>query len=186
MPIPRLETERLTLREIRPEDFEPYAAMLADAEVARFLRGGKPMSRRDAWRALASNIGQWSLRGYGPWAVERKSDGAFIGRVGLIHPDPWPGLEVGWTLGQEYWGRGYATEAARVSLNYAFLTLPVDEVIATIHPGNIASQKVAAKLGERCRYRTDIVAAGQVYTCDVWAISRAEWRRGTELAEAAP
>jgi len=60
--------------------------------------------------AACRRIGHWTLRGYGTWAVERKSDGAFIGRVGLINPEGWPGLEVGWTLGKPYWGQGYATE----------------------------------------------------------------------------
>ena len=172
-----LETERLILREIRPEDFEAFAVFMADPEVARYLPGGEPMARIDTWRHLASSIGHWAMRGYGPWAVERKSDGAVIGRVGLLNPETWPGLEVGWTLGKAYWGHGYATEAARASLRYAFLTQPVDAVIATIHPENEASQAVAVRLGETKGPRIDIVLAGHLYTCDVWSIGRAAWQR---------
>ena len=175
--IPRLETERLILREFRPEDFEAFAAIMGDAEVARYLPGGEPMARIDAWRFMAACIGHWTMRGYGTWVVERKSDGAVMGRIGLINPETWPGLEVGWTLGRPYWGHGYATEAAKASLRYAFLTQPVDEVISTIHPDNKASQSVAVKLGETKGSRIDIVLAGHVYTCDVWSISRAAWQR---------
>jgi RimJ/RimL family protein N-acetyltransferase len=177
--IPRLETERLTLREYRPEDFEAFAAIMADPEVARYLPGGKPMSRMETWRFVAACIGVWTLRGYGAWAVERKSDGAMMGRIGLIHPEGWPGLEVGWTLGRPYWGRGYATEAAEASLRYAFLTQPVEEIISTIHPENLASQAVARKIGESKVRRTDIQIGEHLYTCDIWAITRAEWLRRT-------
>jgi RimJ/RimL family protein N-acetyltransferase len=176
--IPRLETERLILREITAADFEVYAAFLADAEVTRYLPSGAPLSRLDVWRGLSANIGQWVLRGYGPWAVERKSDGAFIGRVGIIHPDPYPGLEVGWTLGREFWGCGYATEAARAAMGYAFLTLPVADVNSNIHPENVPSQKVALRLGETKAERVELTTAGgKPYIRDIWRISRAEWQR---------
>jgi len=175
--IPHLETERLLLREYRPADFEPFAAILGDAEVARYLPGGKAMNRMDAWRFVAASIGAWTLLGFGTWVVERKSDCAVMGRIGLIRPDGWPGLEVGWTLGRPYWGRGYATEAAKASLRYAFLTQNVDEVISTIHPGNTASQGVAKKIGESLKQRTEIMVGSVPYTCDIWAIARAEWLR---------
>ena len=91
-----METERLILREFRENDFDAYAAMCADAEVMRFLGG--VMKRMDAWRQMAMFIGHWRLRGYGLWAVEEKATGEFIGRVGLLNPEGWPGLEVAWTL----------------------------------------------------------------------------------------
>ena len=122
--IPRLQTDRLILRAFRAEDFEAWAAIMGDGDVMTFL-GGKPMARTDAWRAMAMTLGHWALRGYGMWAVERKSDAALIGRVGLLQPEGWTGLEVGWTLGKPYWGQGYATEAAATALRYAFLTQPV-------------------------------------------------------------
>lgn len=173
--IPRIQTERLVLREYRPEDFEPLASFLADPDVARYLTG-EPMTRADSWRSLASSIGHWSLRGYGTWAVERKSDGAFLGRVGLINPEGWPGLEVGWTLGRPYWGKGYATEAARAALHYAFLTQPVEKMISCIHPDNRASQAVAARLGEKKGHSDTIVFGGKSFPIDIWSITRAEWQ----------
>jgi RimJ/RimL family protein N-acetyltransferase len=174
--IPRLDTERLLLRGFRPDDFEAWASFCADPEVVRYL-WGEPQPRADAWRAMAMTLGHWTLRGYGMWAVERKSDGAFIGRVGMINPEGWPGLEVGWTLGRPYWGRGYATEAAKASMRYAFLTQPVDRIISCIDPDNRASQAVALRLGETKGPAQEIVIAGRTDIVDIWSISREDWQK---------
>ena len=174
--IPRLETGRLILRGYRHGDFEPLAEILADADVMRYLSGA-PLSRNDAWRNFTGLIGHWALRGYGMWAVERKSDGAFMGRIGLNNPEGWPGLEVGWTLGKPYWGKGYATEAATAAMHYAFLTQPVDKVISVINPQNKASQAVATRLGETKGPFHELVIAGKAYPTDIWSITRAEWAK---------
>jgi RimJ/RimL family protein N-acetyltransferase len=174
--IPVLETERLTLRESRPQDFEAFASFMADPDVMRFIHGS-PMERSDAWRTMAAGIGHWVLRGYGMWAVERKADHAFIGRVGMHNPEDWPGLEVGWTLGKPYWGRGYATEAARAALGYAFVTQPADRIISCIDPENTASQAVARRLGETKGPPREIRYRGQTFVVDIWSITRSEWRR---------
>jgi RimJ/RimL family protein N-acetyltransferase len=176
--IPRLETERLILREWRSEDFEPLASFLADADVMRYL-GGRTLARGDAWRNLARTIGHWHLRGFGVWAVERKSDRAFIGRVGLINPEGWPGLEVGWTLGKPYWGNGYATEAAIASMNYGFLTQPVRRLISVIDPDNAASQAVARRIGETRGERREIAVDGETFAADIWSIGRDDWKKRT-------
>ncbi|HUJ03109.1 MAG TPA: GNAT family N-acetyltransferase [Rhizomicrobium sp.] len=176
MMIPRLETERLILREWRNEDFEPLAEFLADPDVMRYL-GGKALTREEAWRNLCRSIGHWYLRGFGVWAVERKEDGALIGRIGLIYPEGWPGLEVGWTLGKPYWGMGYATEAARASMTYGFLTQPVARLISVIDPDNRASQGVATRIGETKGERRELAVDGEIFTADIWSIGREEWRR---------
>jgi RimJ/RimL family protein N-acetyltransferase len=176
MLIPHLETERLLLREFRADDFEAYAAILADPLVMTFL-APEPMSRADAWRALAAQFGHWELRGYGRWAVTRKSDGAFMGPVGMINPEGWPALEIGWTLGSQYWGNGYATEAAAAAMRYAFLTQPVDELISCIDPDNTPSQQVAARLGETKGRRITHTMQGRDWPLDIWAITRSEWQK---------
>jgi RimJ/RimL family protein N-acetyltransferase len=174
--IPHLETERLRLREFRQSDFEAYAAFMADPEVTRFL-APQPMKRDEAWRSLASSIGHWTLRGYGRWAVERKSDGAFMGPVGMINPEGWPALEIGWTLGKPYWGNGYASEAAAAAMRYAFMTQPVDRLISCIDPDNTPSQAVARRIGETQGERSALRIGGVDYPIDIWSIGRAEWQR---------
>src|SRR5690348_17127547 len=174
--IPRLETERLVLREWRADDLDVFAAMYGDAEVMRYLTG-EPVARNDAWRNIAAAAGHWVLRGYGTWVVERKSDGTAVGRVGLINPEGWPGLEVGWTLGRPYWGQGYATEAARAAMSYGFLTQDVDRLISIIDPQNKASQAVAQRLGETKGLSRELLIAGKNYACDIWSITRDEWRK---------
>jgi len=121
--IPELETERLRLHAFRNEDLDAYAAMCADPEVMRYLGTGVTLSREDAWRSMASFLGHWALRGYCMWALEEKATGDLVGRAGFLNPEGWPGFELGWTLGRSYWGRGFATEAARRALDFAFTNL---------------------------------------------------------------
>ena len=141
------------MRGWRRSDFDAYAAANADAEVQRFLGG--PQDRDQSWRSLALHIGHWELRGYGQWAIERRADGRMIGRAGLWNPEGWFGVEVGWKLDRDMWGRGYATEAAAAALEWAWRALDVDRVLSVIEPGNEASLRVAARLGMR-RLRDDV------------------------------
>jgi RimJ/RimL family protein N-acetyltransferase len=154
--IPILSTERLLLRPFRNADLEEYARIFSDPEVVRFLGDGKPLSRVDAWRQMAVILGHWELRGYGMWAVEEKQSGALIGRIGFWQPEGWPDFELGWTLGREWWGKGYATEGARAALSFAFEDLDREHVVSLIHPENRASIRVAERLGERLEGQTEI------------------------------
>jgi RimJ/RimL family protein N-acetyltransferase len=153
----QLETPRLILRQWRVNDFEPYAAICADADVMRYLGGGKALSRGEAWRHMAFMVGHWQLLGYGHFAVEEKETGTFVGRIGFLNPEGWPGFEIGWTLGRAAWGKGYATEGARRALEYAFDELDKDHVISLIHPQNTASIRVAERLGEKPEGTTEIM-----------------------------
>src|SRR5436305_373973 len=153
--IPTLETERLRLRPFRPSDFEAYAELCADPEVARYLGRGT-LSREQAWRVLAFLMGHWRMRGYGMWAVEAKAAAGLVGVLGFADPAGWPGFELAWTLARRFWGRGYATEGARAALAYAFTALGKDRVISLIHPENRASIRVAERLGESLQGRTAV------------------------------
>jgi len=73
--IPRLATEHLVLRSFAPEDFEPYPEMMANPEVAQYLGEGRPLDRAEAWRQMSMLLGHWELRGFGLWAVEKRSTG---------------------------------------------------------------------------------------------------------------
>ncbi len=153
----RLRTDRLLLREFRPEDLDGYAAMCADPEVMRYLgANGAVLSREDAWRQMALFAGHWALRGYGMWVAEELETGRFVGRVGLHYPEGWPGREVGWALAREFWGRGLAYEAARAAIRHAFEDLGWPEVISLIHPENRRSIDLALRLGEQFQGSVEI------------------------------
>jgi len=179
--IPVLETERLILRAFCDDDLAAWAAVMGDPDVARYVAPA-PMTREESWRSMAGSLGHWLLRGYGTWAVERKSDGAMMGRVGMINPEGWPGLEIGWTLGKRYWGQGYATEAAAAAMRYAFLTQPVPKLISCIDPENVASQAVARRISETKGERTALRVGAKDYPIDIWFIMRDEWLRRTSAA----
>lgn len=167
-----LETQRLLLRSFHEGDLDAYASMHADPEVMRYLGDGVPLSREDAWRSMAVMAGHWTLRGFGMWAVEEKSTGALIGRVGLYEPEGWPGQEVGWTLAREHWGRGYAFEAAEASLDHAFHTLQWPRAISLIDPDNQRSIRLAERLGERFERKVEL----RGHPTLLYSIDRGAWR----------
>ena len=142
-----IETARLLLRQFLEADIDLYARMCADPEVMRHIGDGRTLTREETWRAMATALGHWVLRGYGVYAVEEKASGRFVGRVGLINPEGWPGLEVGWMIGREHWGRGFATEAGVAVVRMAYQALGATHVISLIRPENVASIRVAEKLG---------------------------------------
>lgn len=146
MQVPTLHTERLTLRALSPEDFEPLCTFYA-SERSRFVGG--PKDRDHTWRALACEIGHWGLRGYGRFAVDETASGAFVGVVGPWNPEGWPEPEIGWDLMDGFEGRGYATEAARACLDYVFTDLGWRTAISLVAHGNDGSAKVALRLGAR-------------------------------------
>jgi RimJ/RimL family protein N-acetyltransferase len=142
-----LETERLLLRQFLESDLDLYARMCADPEVMRHIGQGKTLTREESWRSIASALGHWVLRGYGLYAVEEKATGQFVGRIGLINPEGWPGLEAGWLIGRQHWNLGYATEGARPVVKMAYDVLGATHLISLIRPDNEASIRVAEKLG---------------------------------------
>jgi RimJ/RimL family protein N-acetyltransferase len=143
----RYETERLSLH--RPVEDDVDALLpLFDAEVVRYLDGKVP-DRDDMWRGVCTWLGHWELRGFGTYTWVDKETGAVVGRGGLWFPSGWPQLEVGWTLGRAYWGRGYATEAGQAMLALGWEALDPPWICSVIHPDNAASQAVAERLGGR-------------------------------------
>ena len=157
--IPTLETERLRLCALGERHFEAYAAMLADASSTRFVGDGQPLDRMNAWRSMAMLLGHWALRGCGMWAVELRDSGEFIGRVGLHNPEGWPDIELGWMLVPGARHQGYATEAARAVLDFAFTRLEVPRAISLIRADNSASERVARRIGGRQGTTIDFLGA---------------------------
>jgi len=148
----RLETERLVIRPWEPRDREPYASFLSDPVVRRFYFDVLDRPRADA--LVDRFIAAYERDGFGLLPVERKSDGAFIGvsgflRIGDMAIRGNPPVEIGWLLGQQDWGHGYAPEAARAWLDYAFESLGFDEIVAWTTATNVPSQRVMQKVGMR-------------------------------------
>ena len=171
---PTLETDRLILRPPEPEDFEPLAGFLADP-VATELLGG-PVGPEIAWTRLSGLVGHWVLKGYGMFCVVEKATGRWLGRVGPLQPLGWPGPEVGWGLVRDSWGRGYATEAAGASMDWAFDHLGWTEAIHCINPANAASQAVARLLGSTSRGPGRLPPPIEASPVDIWGQTRAQWR----------
>ncbi|AMX01310.1 GNAT family N-acetyltransferase [Microbulbifer thermotolerans] len=143
------QTERLRLRQWRDEDSAPFAALNADPRVMEYFPGTLDRAASDA--AMRRNRTHIAERGWGFWAVERKEGGEFIGFVGIKQaPEvlPFaPCVEIGWRLAAEFWGCGYASEAARASLEVAFEILRLSEIVSFTALQNYRSQRVMQRLG---------------------------------------
>jgi RimJ/RimL family protein N-acetyltransferase len=169
----RLETERLLLRPTAREDFDAWAGFMADEDAARFLGGVQP--RPVAWRGFLSMAGAWAIQGFAMFSVIEKSSGRWVGRLGPWMPEGWPGTEVGWGLAREAWGKGYATEGAAAAIDWAFANLGWTEVIHTITPENVASRRVAERLGSRNLRSGQLPAPFEQVPIEIWGQSREEW-----------
>jgi RimJ/RimL family protein N-acetyltransferase len=157
MNIPEVHTERLVMRGFREEDLDEVAAINADAEVTRWVGDENGLSRQETWRRMAYWLGHWELRGFGQWALEERETGRLVGRTGLLQPEGWPGLEVGWLVAHEHWGRGIAPEAGRAAIEWAREELGADRIISLIEDHNHNSARVAEKLGMKVEGRTRIL-----------------------------
>ena len=170
---PMIETERLILRRWREADIEPNTAMLADPASARFITSdGKPVT--DAfvgWRNAAIMAGHWALHGVGMFVVEEKQTNRFAGRVGPFQPSGWPGFEIGWGIASGFRGKGYAVEAARASIDWAFANFAIDQIIHCIDRENVASQRVARRLGATIEREIDLFG----HVADVWVTRHDGW-----------
>lgn len=144
-----LETDRLILRQWRDDDLDPWAALNADAEVMRFFPS--ILSRDQAQAQMSRASGHIEEHGFGPWVVERKADGLFLGFTGLTTLNPenplHPGVEAGWRLCREAWGQGYASEAAAAALRDGFERVGLKSIVAFTAVPNLPSQAVMARIG---------------------------------------
>lgn len=171
--LPSLDTPRLLIRQRTPADVDACIEMDRDPEVTRYIAG--PWNDRTAHRRLVEfrttrpyppGLGYWSIR-------EASAPNDFIGWVLLI-PDHGvgPEVEIGWRLVRRAWGRGMATEAARALLNHAFETVNLEHVIADIASENMASRRVAEKIG--MKQMMDIGGEGRSF--ERYCIRRADAR----------
>jgi len=142
-----LETERLFLRHLTTDDVDAIFAVIGDPETMKFY--SQTFTRDDAVRWVARSQERYCSDGYGLFAVVLKSSGEVIGDCGLVRQDieGESMLEVGYHVRRDHWGHGYATEAARACLNYAFRNLAADKVVSLILPENLPSRGVAERNG---------------------------------------
>jgi RimJ/RimL family protein N-acetyltransferase len=150
--VPVLETARLRMRGHRVDDLADCTAMWGDAGVTRFI-GGIPFTVEDVWARILRYAGHWAWLEFGPWIVEEKETGRFVGEVGfaefkrIIHPPLERMPEIGWVLTPGAQGLGYATEAALAAIEWATGRLGPVRTACIIHPDNEPSLRVAAKCG---------------------------------------
>lgn len=150
-----VETERLILRKPRPEDAADLAVAYADPEVVRFIGDGSTATREEVEAGIARWLERWDSWGMSLCSLERRDDGLVVGRAGFLlwDPETWevPGdeTELGWLLAREHWGQGYATEAAIALRDWAFAERGLTRLISLVNPENLASIRVAERIGER-------------------------------------
>jgi RimJ/RimL family protein N-acetyltransferase len=179
--LPTLVTDRLILRPFTESDLDAYFELMTTPEVRSSLRLPETFAPVTAWTGMAMWLGQWELRGSGYWALEERTGGRMVGRVGLHRPPwpDWPGLEVRWTLHPECWGLGYATEAGARAIDFAFEVLGADEVVSVILPENQRSQKVARRLGFELADER-ILSFSPDLTHGIWKLARPLWGQGVD------
>jgi RimJ/RimL family protein N-acetyltransferase len=170
-----IETERLFLRPMQKQDFAPLSVMATDEETMRYIGGLQEPAL--VWRAFATLLGHWQLRGYGFFSVIEKSSGDWIGRVGPWNPHLWPEPEVGWTIIRSHWKRGYAKEAAIATTHWVFAHLDWPQVTHMIDPDNLGSKAVAKAIGSRKLREIDELPGFGAMKIEIWGQSREEWQQ---------
>jgi ribosomal-protein-alanine N-acetyltransferase len=178
-----LQTERLLLRQWTEDDFLPFSEMCSDKDVMEFFPN--PQTQEESYKMGKRIQSLINDRGWGFWAVEIPNRKKFIGFVGLHIPKeslPFsPCVEIGWRLAKEYWNQGYATEAAKESLRYAFTKLSLNEVISFTTLANLRSQAVMQKIGMSNTgnnfMHPDIEVTHPQCEHVLYKISKLEWER---------
>lgn len=149
---PVIQTERLTLRPYRREDFAQLCEVYA-SERSRYVGG--PLPPAAVWKGFMNGIGHWPILGMGCWAVDLTATEECVGEVAICQPPEYPEPELGWLLLNGREGNGYAFEAAQAAKAYAISVRKVPSLVSYIDPDNFASQRLAERLGGR----PDVAAA---------------------------
>ncbi|HET9423861.1 MAG TPA: GNAT family N-acetyltransferase [Gemmatimonadaceae bacterium] len=191
----QIETERLVLRRIAPDDLPFYARIHANPDVARYLAHGRPRQLDESRAWMDSVLESYRALSLGQLAVVRRSDGAVIGRCGLsyLETEPEPSAdgsrlgyyfparapegvqpviesELGYTLDPAAWGHGYATEAVNAVFDYVTANRPAERIVSLIHPENARSLRLAGRFRVT---RVDRVALwGRQFDRYAWPVSK--------------
>ena len=141
----KLETDRLVLRTFEDADWKDMHILYSDEECTRYTIQ-RTLTEGESWRMMAALIGHWQLRGYGPYALEEKQSSQVIGTCGLWYPNDWPEPEIKWALARKFWGKGFASEAAKAVLVMITKHMPELRPISLILEENHPSRKLAENL----------------------------------------
>ena len=173
-----IETERLVLRTFRDSDLPAFAAFHTNLEFMQYL-GGRVLERGITDGIAAGAQKAFATTGVGKIAVERRADGAFLGMAGLSVEDWYPDdFEVGWRLGRQYWGEGYASEAGAAWVRHAFEQLAAPRVISVADVPNRRSIAVMERIGLRLDHVADLSDTTGTFAAAIYAIDAARWLSG--------
>lgn len=177
--LPRLETRRLLLRPLTRRDVRDVFAYASNERVARYLLWRVHRCPADSENYLQAVLTAYRKGQAAPWGVVEKATGRLIGSCGftVCHPLHWR-AEIGYALGEEYWGRGYATEAVAAAVNFGFEGMNLNRVEALCFVENTASMRVLAKLGFCCEgtLHQYLYAKGAYRDVKLYAIIRSQWK----------
>jgi RimJ/RimL family protein N-acetyltransferase len=173
MRAPFATTERLILRDYRPEDLPIYIELSTDPEVMRYLGG--PRSAEHCKKELEAISQEYADTGRGMLAVERREDSAFLGICGLSVEQWYPDdLQIGWRLFRPYWGQGYAGEAARVWRDHAF-GLGASRLISISDVPNSRSHKLMQRLGMSFDHTATLSDDRETFDAHIYVLTRQDW-----------
>ena len=166
----RLESTRLLLIPLESADWIAFRPIATDAAVMRYITGGVPWTDEKIIEFVERQRRHYSERGFCLWKMILKADGRLAGFCGLQPLDDLPGVEIGWWLAQDLWGRGLATEAAQMALADGFERVGLERIVAVAIRENGASLRVMKKLG--MKYESDTVRRG--FAVVLYAIEKKE------------
>ena len=142
-----LETERLTLRHLQPDDLDEFYEICGDPEIMRYVGDGQPLSREQTQNWIIKSQENYRKYGFGCLAVVAREDGHLVGYCGLVNPTIDGEAEIIYALKKRYWGRGLISEAAKAMLDFGLQQCGLKRVVATIDPENQASIRIVEKWG---------------------------------------
>lgn len=157
-----VQTDRLLLRQFEESDIESFARIYGDSEVMRYMGNGVK-SPAEAAKSIYRKMSHWTDHGYGLWCVVESASNRVIGHAGLGFLSPLQRTEVAYLIDRPFWGRGYATEATRASIEYGFKYLLLPEIIAIAPEHNEASLRVMKKCG--MQPAPDVLVWGKTFRC---------------------
>lgn len=165
-------SERLLFRRFGADDVDAMVAIYGDRETMTYVGDANTLAAKDCFQWIEITDRNFELRGYGMAALEDRASGEVVGFMGIVHPGQQLAPEIKYAFRRDHWGQGYATEAVAAMVGHARSRWGFDRIVATVHPGNTASQRVLEKVGFG-RVRDRVEEDGPV--TQVW-----EWAGSTE------